>query len=295
MAAGVGDISVVIPYYNRERYIDETIRSVLAQTLKPLEIIIVNDCSRESSRRYLDRYDDVCKIVDLTTNVGLGAARNEGIRHARGQFIAFLDDDDLWLPEKLEVQRRYLEEHPECDAVHTAAWAFFADKPDQKWSRDWAEPITLSQALTTGYCVLIPTILIRTEVIKDLGGFDPNFRENEDRDFVIRYCASGLRLDAIPEPLARIRREGHSSLTSRHWRMFRTDAELCWKHKKLYYRVYGIRGIVNLLLERLQIASSKTRYVDGAVRLLMRYVKVDWRIRPNYQAPATATGQIQKR
>ena len=83
------DISVVIPYCNREQYIDEAIQSVLAQTLQPLEIIIVNDCSRESSRRYLDRYAGVCSIVDLPVNIGLAAARNEGIRRARGQFIAF--------------------------------------------------------------------------------------------------------------------------------------------------------------------------------------------------------------
>src|SRR5947207_1458623 len=102
------DISVVIPYYNREHFIDETIQSVLAQTLKPLEIIIVNDCSRESSRRYLDRYADVCNIIDLPVNVGLAGARNAGIDAALGEFIAFLDDDDLWLPQKLELQRLYM-------------------------------------------------------------------------------------------------------------------------------------------------------------------------------------------
>src|ERR1700758_5627858 len=98
----ISDISVVIPYYNREQYIDETVQSVLAQTLMPLEIIIVNDCSRESSRRHLDRYADVCRILDLPTNVGLAGARNAGMRAARGKFIALLDDDDIWLPHKLE-------------------------------------------------------------------------------------------------------------------------------------------------------------------------------------------------
>ncbi|MGC9999173.1 MAG: glycosyltransferase family 2 protein [Bryobacteraceae bacterium] len=77
------DISVVITYHNREQYIDETIQSVLAQTLKPLEIIIVNDRSRESSRKYLDRYAGVCTIIDLPANMGIGAAREEGIRRAR--------------------------------------------------------------------------------------------------------------------------------------------------------------------------------------------------------------------
>lgn len=86
--AAASDISVIIPYYNREKYIDEAIQSVLAQTLKPLEIIIVNDCSHSSSRKYLDRYADVCRIIDLEKNVGVAAARNVGIQAARGQFVA---------------------------------------------------------------------------------------------------------------------------------------------------------------------------------------------------------------
>ena len=80
MVHEMSDISAVISYYNREQYIDEAIQSVLAQTLQPLEIIIVNDGSRESSRRYLDRYAGICTIVDLPVNGGLASARNEGIR-----------------------------------------------------------------------------------------------------------------------------------------------------------------------------------------------------------------------
>jgi teichuronic acid biosynthesis glycosyltransferase TuaG len=284
--SGQGDISVVIPYYNRERYIDQAVQSVLAQALKPLEVIIVNDCSRESSRRYLDRYARTCRIVDLEHNVGLAEARNQGIRCAQGRFVAFLDDDDVWLPEKLEVQRRYMDEHPECAAVHTAAWAFFLDSADQLWSRDWPAPITLAQALTNDYCVLIPTTLIRSEVVRAVGGFDSGFRECEDRDFVIRCCAAGYRIESISQPLARIRREGHESLTHNRWRMYRTDLKLCWKHRAFYYQAYGARGFVSFLLEKLGIASYDTRYIDGTVRLLMRLIKVKYKIRPDFREPA---------
>ncbi len=115
------DISVIIPYHNREQYIDETIQSVLAQSLQPLEIIIVNDGSLESSRQYLNRWTETCKIIDLPTSTARpGAVRNEGVRHARGLFVAFLDDDDIWLPQKLEVQRNYMGQHPECDVLYTA-------------------------------------------------------------------------------------------------------------------------------------------------------------------------------
>jgi glycosyltransferase involved in cell wall biosynthesis len=285
--SGQGDVSVVIPYYNREKYIDQAVQSVLAQTLKPLEVIIVNDCSRESSRRYLDRYAETCRIVDLDPNVGLAAARNEGIRRARGRFVAFLDDDDVWLPKKLEVQRRHMDEHPECVAVHTAAWAFFLDQPDKLWSRDWPAPITLAQALTNDYCVLIPTTLIRSKAVGALGGFDSGFRECEDRDFVIRCCAAGYRIESISQPLARIRREGHESLTHNRWRIYRTDLKLCWKHRAFYFQAYGARGFLSFLLEKLRIASYDTRYIDRGVRLLLRLVKVKYQIRPGFREPVS--------
>lgn len=283
-----GDISVVIPYYNREQYIDETIQSVLSQTLKPLEILIVNDCSRETSRRYLDRYAATCNIIDLPTNVGLAAARNEGVRRARGKFVAFLDDDDLWLPQKLEIQRRYLDEHPECAAVHTAAWAFFSDKPDALWGRNWSGPITLAEALTNDHWVMIPTMLIRTHMMRAIGGFDRRFRECEDRDFIIRCCAAGYKIEGIAKPLARIRREGHPSLTKRNWRMYWMDVKMCWKHRSFYYRAYGIRGFVSFLLEKLHIASYNTRYIDGRVRFLLRVIKVKYQTRPGYRDPVSA-------
>jgi glycosyltransferase involved in cell wall biosynthesis len=289
VGSGTSDISVVIPYYNRERYMDEAVQSVLAQTLKPLEIIIVNDCSREASRRFLDRYAGVCTIIDLPVNVGLAASRNAGIFAARGQFIALLDDDDIWLPSKLELQHKYMEEHPECAGVHTAVWAMFPRHIDRgrpaKWLCFGPGPMTLAQALTNDYWVIPSTMMFRTEVVRSLGGFDPHFRQCEDRDFIIRFCAAGYRIEGIGEPLARLRREGHDSLTARCWHIFFTDLKMCWKHKAFYFRAYGLGGFVNFVLEKIQAPSSRTRYVDGAVRLLLRFVKVKYRIRAGYREP----------
>jgi teichuronic acid biosynthesis glycosyltransferase TuaG len=288
------DISVVISYHNREQYIDQTIQSVLAQILKPLEIIIVNDGSRESSRRYLDRWADTCKIIDLPANTGHpGAVRNQGVRHARGRFIAFLDDDDIWLPHKLEVQRRYMEQHPECAVLYSAVWAFSPGKPDVPLKCDWPPPLTLAQALTYDYTVLPSTMLARTEVMRALGGFDPRFAGSEDHEFKIRCCAAGYRIESNREPLVRLRRESHGSLTRRRWRMYATDIKLCWKHKHLYYRVYGVRGFVSFLLAALHLAALRTRYVDGAVRLLIRLIKVKWEARPHYHEPVLATKKVE--
>jgi glycosyltransferase involved in cell wall biosynthesis len=290
--SAASDISVVIPYYNREQYVDQAIQSVLAQTLKPLEVIVVNDCSRESARRYLDRYADVCTIVDMPKNVGPSEARNAGVRRVRGQFVAFLDDDDLWLPQKLELQRDYLDKHPECAAVHSAAWIFFSGRPDMLFGCHWSGPIRLAQALTNDHLVMIPTTLIRMDVVRAIGGFDPRFRECDDRDFIIRCCAAGYKIEGIAEPLVRIRREGHPSLTQRNWRVYWMDIKMCGKHRSFYYRAYGFRGFVSFLLEKLHVASYYTPYVDGGVRFLIRLFKVKYKVRPGYRDPVSPESPI---
>ena len=288
MGPATSDISVVIAYYNRELYIDETLQSVLEQTLKPLEIIVVNDCSRESSRRYLDRYAGVCKIIDLAKNVGLAGARNAGVRAARGQFIAFLDDDDIWLPRKLEVQRKYMDEHPECAIVHSTAWFFYKDAPDEYYKRFDPGPMTVAQAIRNEYWAIIPTVLIRSEVIRAVGGFDIPFRQCQDRDFIIRCCAAGYRVEGIDEPLVRVRRQGQDSTTARHWRLFRTDLKMCWKHRRHYVRAYGLRGMLIFAMEKIQLPASRTRYVNRAVKLLTRIVNIKYKLKSGYVDPVHA-------
>src|SRR5215472_1858638 len=287
------DISVVIPYHNREQYIDEAIFSVLAQTLAPLEIIIVNDCSTETSRKYLDRYADLCRIIDLASQAGAASARNQGILCARGKFIAFLDDDDVWLPQKLEIQRQYMDQHPECAVVHSAAEMFRTGNQVSLYPCNWSPPLTLLQALTHNYWVILPSMLVRTSVLRALSGFDPRFKGSEDHDFTIRCCAAGYRIHGIPQPLIRIRREGHRSLTRRQWIMFATHLRLCYKHRDLYRAAYGNRGLASFLLSSLQIASSKTRYVDGALRRLMRVLKVKWQVRADYIDPLVEVAKLE--
>ena len=279
------DISVIIPFFNRQQYVDQAVHSVVNQTLQPLEIILVNDGSQPSARLYLDRYQGRCVIVDLPKTVGASAARNEGIRRARGQYIAFLDDDDVWLPEKLEIQRRHMEEHPECAIVHSAAWSFASGREDALCACDWPAPLTLAQALTHDHWVILPTMMVRAEVFRKVGAFDTGFRVSEDHDFTIRCCAAGYRIDGISEPLTRFRREGHTSLTRRQWRMFLTHIRLTWKHRGLYQRAYGYRGMVSFLLATFRMAAIQTRYVDGVVRRLLRVIPLKYEQKPDYRDP----------
>ena len=281
---GLSGVSVVIPYCNREQYIDEAIQSVLAQTLRPLEIIIVNDCSRESSRRYLDRYAEICTIVDLPVKMGLSAARNEGIRRARGEFIAFLDDDDIWEPTKLELQIQYLGVHPGCAAVQTAVCAFYADGSERIFDQK-PSPLTLLHALQPLGELLPSSLLIRADVARNLDGFDRRFCGTEDHELSIRCAAAGYRIETIQRPLTRLRRQGHASLTKRNWQMYFAHVRMYWKHRALYHRVYGWRGSVSFLFSSMEHDLRNVRHLGGGIRLLVRLIPMKWEVRPDYQEP----------
>ena len=119
-------ISVIIPTYNRENYIGDAIDSVLQQTCRDVEIIVVDDGSTDGTRDRVAEYGDQVRYV-FTPNRGIGHARNLGMAHARGEFLAFLDSDDLFYPYMLEVESRLLDLHPEVGMVYGEMSAFDDD------------------------------------------------------------------------------------------------------------------------------------------------------------------------
>ncbi len=111
-------VSVVIPAYNSERYVADAIKSVLAQTYRPTEVLVVDDGSSDGTSAVVQAFGGIVRYLHQS-NRGEPAARNLGLRHAQGEYVAFLDADDLWLPEKLELQMRYFADHPNCAVVYT--------------------------------------------------------------------------------------------------------------------------------------------------------------------------------
>jgi hypothetical protein len=143
----------------------------------------------------------------------------------------------------------------------------------------------LAQALTHDHWVILPTVLARADALRKLGGFDTRFRGSEDHDLVIRSTAAGYRIDGMPYVLVRFRREGHQSLTRKQWRMFLTHIRLVWKHRNLYRRAYGIKGMFTFLLATLRIAACQTRFVDGVVRRILAEGEFKYDKRPGYRDP----------
>jgi teichuronic acid biosynthesis glycosyltransferase TuaG len=106
-------VSVITPSYNSERFIEETIRSVQAQTYTNWEMIIVDDCSKDRTREIVKQYaeqDPRIRLIELTENSGAAVARNTALKAAKGKYAAFLDSDDIWLPQKLDKQISFMEE-----------------------------------------------------------------------------------------------------------------------------------------------------------------------------------------
>lgn len=104
-------VSIITPVYNAERFLSETIKSIRSQTYRNWELMLVDDCSNDNSASMIkefQKYDDRIKYIKLEKNSGASVTRNTGIKNAKGRFIAFIDSDDIWLPEKLEKQVQYM-------------------------------------------------------------------------------------------------------------------------------------------------------------------------------------------
>ncbi len=182
-------ISVIIPAYNAERTILETITSVQQQTFSDLELLVINDGSTDQTLELLNSVNEPrMKILDYP-NGGVSVARNRGITHARGEFIAFLDADDLWIADKLELQLAALQQHPEAGVVYS--WNYCMDEKGEIFYAD--NPIfftgnVYAQLLLDNFIVNGSNCLIRRQAIASVGEFDPMVAGSEDWDYWLRLA-----------------------------------------------------------------------------------------------------------
>jgi len=184
---------VVIPAYNCEAYVREAIDSVLAQTFADFELIVVDDGSTDSTPEILHMYEQLQKarIVTHETNRGLSAARNSGIRSARGRYVTFLDADDIWRPEKLEYHLSILSKDPTLMFVsNNGLWfqdgeeVVFPPLPETPALRE----VGWKTLLLGGSPFSASNATIRRECFEDVGMFDERLRAAEDRDLWIRIA-----------------------------------------------------------------------------------------------------------
>lgn len=198
-------VSVVIPVYNGEKHIVETLKSVKSQTYENLEIIVVDDGSTDQTPALVKKEGSLYIRQD---NRGVAAARNVGIQQATGQYLAFIDADDKWDERKLEIQISFMESHPEISYTFTNHVRYLDEELDA--FPDWAREEGQNKELT-GY---IPSsLVVRSIDFKKIGPFDESFRNGEDTEWFLRARDLGFQMAVIPENLL-LKRIHASNLTS---------------------------------------------------------------------------------
>jgi glycosyltransferase involved in cell wall biosynthesis len=201
------DISVVIPLFNNEKTIAQVLESVRRQTAvnEIKEVVVVNDGSTDGSRGIVERYaaahDDIAIRLINKDNGGVSAARNDGVKAARGEWISFLDADDLWLPNKIACQCDIIKDHPEIDFLGCN----YDDIPLRILGRKIED---LYRVKVKDLCLkTFPSpscILVEKNVFEKVGGFEEGVSHMEDASFCMQVCAGGYGYYHLPSSLVRM-------------------------------------------------------------------------------------------
>lgn len=237
-------VSVVVPTYNRACRLGETLLSVLNQTYKDFEIIVVDDGSTDDTSKVMQSFPGV-QYVFMKENHGVSRARNEGLNRAKGRYICFLDSDDLWNEKKLQTQVQWMERNIDCQVCYT----------DEVWVRRGVRvhPMNKHRKYSGDIfrhclplCIVSPSsAMLRAELFDQIGNFDESFPACEDYDLWLRIAIK-YTFHFIEKPLI-IKQGGHADQLSRkYWGMDR-------------FRVAALKKLLdsNLLEgERLQLTRS---------------------------------------
>jgi glycosyltransferase involved in cell wall biosynthesis len=221
----MAQVSVLLNVYNDEMFLDECIKSVLNQSFKDLELVIVNDGSTDRTLTIINKFkqqDSRITLLDLSKNVGRAKAINIALQHAGGQYIAKLDGDDYFFPEKIERQVEYLERHKDCflvacgvDMVDEYSKRILTVKPLQSSQK-------IAERLLKKNTLFHSTIMFRNEGIK----YREKFLYAQDYDLYLQILAKGKRIDALQDVLAgyRVQTSSVSFTKMGHQKLFANKA-----------------------------------------------------------------------
>lgn len=241
-------VSIITPAYNAEKYIAETIESVLNQTYQNWEMLIVNDCSKDNTERIVQDYikkDKRIKIINLKQNSGAAVARNEAIKNAKGRYVAFLDSDDIWKKEKLQKQIEFMKRN---DYAFTFTEYQYLKKNPEEEERIIKIPNSLcyEESLKNTIIGCLTVVIDR----KQTGNFYmPLVRAGQDHLTWWLIMKRGFKAYGLKENLAEYRRTENSisrnrlTAIKRHWALYRNYEGLSLMKSMYCFIFYAINAI----------------------------------------------------
>ncbi len=207
-------MSVIIPTYGARGNLQDVIKSVLEQDYPLIEIIVVDDnnpdtIARKQTEDIMSSFvsEDLVIYIKHNVNRNGAAARNTGIRNSRGEFIAFLDDDDLFLPHKISKQVVFLQKHTNFSAVYCYA-------SNDKIPRVTLEGDLRKQLLLLETKMYTPSLMFRREALEEIGGFDESFRRHQDYELLMHFFNNGFVIGCLPEKLIKLGGNGGENALS---------------------------------------------------------------------------------
>jgi len=263
-------VSVIIHTYNNEKFIAETVESVLNQTYKDYEIIVVDDGSVDGTRDALLPYMHGIRYR-YKENGGIASAKNAGISLSQTEFVAFLDHDDLWAPDKLQLQMEYFNENPQVGLVY-AKYTSFRDgkelrtKPEKGCS-GWIFKELLSKSF-----IQTSTVIVKRECLNAVGPYDESFSLGDEYDMFLRI-SKRFQCGFVDKGLTRYR--VHDTNASKNDFLF--DNENLGVYKKIYNNFTGLDGeekkILRKRIARYSMKVAKGLYSQGKLEESKQYQK----------------------
>ena len=218
-AAAAPTVSVIMPAYNSQRYVGQTVRSILGQTFRDFEFVIVDDGSTDNTLKILQQFaaKDPRIILISRPNTGIVGACRDALARARGEFVARTDADDVAMPTKLERQVAYFREHPECVACGTFVETIdpYNGILDRLVHQTEHEAIDRELMGGRGFAMVNPTVMMRHDALRRVGGYRKQYETAEDLDLFLRLAEVG-KLHNIPEYLLQYRQHYESVNRTKH-------------------------------------------------------------------------------
>ena len=227
-------VSVVIPVYNQEAYIEEAVASVLAQTFRDREIIVVNDGSTDATARRLNRFSGRIQVLNKA-NGGTASALNLGISQAKGKYVAWLSADDIFLPNKLQLQVQTMWRNPQAGLCYTDWYVIDGSGrlTGQLGSPTFPSREAAVDALLQGCCINGSTVLMLRTALAQVGPFNEAYRQAHDYDMWLRL-ARYFEFTHVPLPLIKYR--WHGSNLSQQPDALAYNAEILANARRLHGR-----------------------------------------------------------